>query len=50
MAYKDVYESWKKDPEGFWMQAAEAIDWDEKPTKALFDAEAPTMNGTATAR
>ncbi|WP_428515209.1 propionate-CoA ligase PrpE [Roseovarius sp.] len=41
MAYKDVYESWKKDPEGFWMQAAEAIDWDEKPTKALFDAEAP---------
>ena len=41
MAYKDVYESWKNDPEGFWMQAAEAIDWDEKPTKALFDDKAP---------
>ena len=41
MAYKDVYEGWQKDPEGFWMQAAEAIDWDKKPTKALFDENAP---------
>ncbi len=41
MAYNDVYESWKNDPEGFWMQAADAIDWDEKPTKALFDDKAP---------
>jgi propionyl-CoA synthetase len=41
MAYKDVYESWKQDPEGFWMQAAEAIDWDKKPSKALFDENAP---------
>ncbi|SDI65377.1 propionate-CoA ligase PrpE [Lutimaribacter saemankumensis] len=35
--YADVYQSWKNDPEAFWMQAAEAIDWDEKPSKALFD-------------
>ncbi|MBO9465325.1 propionyl-CoA synthetase [Tropicibacter sp. R15_0] len=37
MGYQDVYDSWKSDPEGFWMQAAEAIDWDKKPSKALSD-------------
>ncbi|WP_243612216.1 propionate-CoA ligase PrpE [Shimia aestuarii] len=37
MAYKDVYAAWKTDPEGFWMDAAKAIDWDEAPSKALFD-------------
>ncbi|PSL22134.1 propionate-CoA ligase PrpE [Shimia abyssi] len=37
MAYKDVYAAWKSDPDAFWMQAAEAIDWDEKPSKALFE-------------
>ena len=37
MAYKDVYNSWKNDPEAFWMEAAQAIDWDESPSKALFD-------------
>ena len=41
MGYKEVYEGWKQDPEGFWMQAAEAIDWVEKPSKALFDDNAP---------
>ena len=41
MGYNDVYEGWKADPEGFWMQAAEAIDWDRKPTKALEDVNAP---------
>ena len=38
--YRDVYDSWKSDPEGFWMKAAEAIDWTRKPTKAL-DASNP---------
>jgi propionyl-CoA synthetase len=37
MAYKDVYASWQNDPEAFWLDAAKAIDWDEAPTKALFD-------------
>ncbi|WP_299349865.1 propionate-CoA ligase PrpE [uncultured Shimia sp.] len=37
MSYKEVYQGWKKDPEGFWMEAAKAIDWDEAPSKALFD-------------
>ena len=41
MAYRDVYEGWKQDPEAFWMQAAEAIDWVKKPSKALFDDKAP---------
>ena len=37
MGYNDVYEAWKSDPEGFWMEAAQAIDWHEAPSKALFD-------------
>lgn len=41
MAYKEVYEAWKSDPNGFWMQAAEAIDWNKQPSKALFDDNAP---------
>ncbi|MGB2200254.1 MAG: propionate-CoA ligase PrpE [Pseudooceanicola atlanticus] len=41
MGYNDVYANWRKDPEAFWMEAAEAIDWDRKPTKALDDSNAP---------
>ena len=37
MGYRAEYDSWKADPEGWWMKAAEAIDWDSAPTKALFD-------------
>ncbi len=37
MSYQDVYARWKNDPEAFWMEAAEAIDWDTPPSKALFD-------------
>ncbi|OIQ45553.1 MAG: propionyl-CoA synthetase [Roseobacter sp. MedPE-SW] len=37
MPYKEIYANWKADPEAFWMQAAEAIDWVEAPTKALSD-------------
>ena len=37
MAYKDVYARWQADPEAFWMEAAQAIDWDEAPSQALFD-------------
>jgi len=40
-AYRETYESWKSDPEGFWMKAAEAIDWTKAPTKALDDANPP---------
>ncbi|MFH5775926.1 propionyl-CoA synthetase [Paracoccus sp. NGMCC 1.201697] len=41
MSYRDVYSAWQADPEHFWMQAAEAIDWTRKPSKALFDEKAP---------
>ncbi|RDC69024.1 propionyl-CoA synthetase [Rhodovulum sp. 12E13] len=41
MGYREVYEAAKADPEGFWMQAAEAIDWVEKPSRALFDGDGP---------
>ncbi|OIP84902.1 MAG: propionyl-CoA synthetase [Rhodobacterales bacterium CG2_30_65_12] len=37
MGYKEVYASWQDDPEAFWMQAAEAIDWVKPPSKALFE-------------
>ncbi|MEY8096968.1 propionate-CoA ligase PrpE [Falsihalocynthiibacter sp. S25ZX9] len=41
MGFTRVYEAWKNDPETFWMQAAEGIDWVKKPSKALFDDNAP---------
>ena len=41
MSYKKVYNSWKNDPEAFWMTAADAIDWVTKPSKALFPDRAP---------
>ncbi len=34
--YHDIYARWQRDPQGFWGEAAEAIDWYEKP-KAVFD-------------
>ncbi|MDT8854261.1 propionyl-CoA synthetase [Paracoccaceae bacterium Fryx2] len=41
MAYAKIYAGWKADPETFWMQAAEGIDWVERPTRALNDEKAP---------
>ena len=35
MSYASVYESWKSDPEAFWMDAAKAIDWVKPPSRAL---------------
>lgn len=37
MGYRAEYDSWKADPEAWWMRAAEAIDWTKAPSKALFD-------------
>ena len=37
--YREVYESWLKDPEGFWGEAAKSIDW-VKPADKVFDADA----------
>ncbi len=41
MGYAETYKSWQDDPEGFWMAQAGAIDWDQPPSKALFDEAAP---------
>jgi len=41
MGYNEIYDRSLADPEGFWLEQAEAIDWTRKPTKALFDDNAP---------
>jgi propionyl-CoA synthetase len=41
MDYKSVYQAWQNDPEGFWMDAAKAIDWVKAPSKALKADNAP---------
>ncbi|SDE85458.1 AMP-binding protein [Limimaricola pyoseonensis] len=41
MTYAETYEAWRRDPEGFWMQAAKAIDWHRAPTRALSSEKAP---------
>ena len=37
MSYAEVYAQWEKDPEGFWLKAAEAIDWVETPQTGVTD-------------
>jgi len=37
--YREVYARWEKDPEGFWAEAATAIDW-VSPPKRIFDPKA----------
>ncbi len=34
--YREVYAAWKRDPDGFWGEAARAIDW-YKPWDKVFD-------------
>ena len=41
MTYAEVYDGWKADPNGFWMEAAQKIDWVSTPSKALFSENAP---------
>ncbi|MDI2035589.1 propionyl-CoA synthetase [Paenarthrobacter nitroguajacolicus] len=43
-AYADAYSRSMADPQSFWLEAAEAIDWYEKPGRALDDSEAPFFN------
>jgi propionyl-CoA synthetase len=37
--YQEVYARWQRDPEGFWGEAAQEIDWIE-PAKRVFDPDA----------
>ncbi|MFH8810644.1 propionyl-CoA synthetase [Streptomyces hygroscopicus] len=39
--YAAEYRRSLEDPEGFWLDAARAIDWDVAPTRALDDSRAP---------
>jgi len=37
--YKEIYQGWREDPEGFWAREAENIDW-SKPADKVFDPDA----------
>ncbi|MEO1678294.1 MAG: propionyl-CoA synthetase [Pseudomonadota bacterium] len=50
MGYMDVYEAAKTDPEGFWLAAADGIDWVERPTRALYGENAPLYEWFVEAR
>ena len=39
--YAALMQHWRDDPEAYWMSAADYIDWDVKPTRALDDSAAP---------
>ena len=41
MRYADLHRKSITDPDGFWMEQAQAIDWITPPSKALFDENAP---------
>jgi propionyl-CoA synthetase len=41
MAYRELFAKWKADPEGYWLNAAGAIDWVERPQSALNASRAP---------
>ena len=40
-SYADVYRRSLEDPDGFWGEAARAIDWDAPPTEMLDASRAP---------
>ncbi len=40
-AYRDAYDRSLDDPDGFWGEAAEQIDWTRKPTRALDSSKSP---------
>ncbi len=41
MGYKEIYERSLSDPESFWLEQAQAIDWVRPPSKALWSDNAP---------
>jgi len=41
MRYADLHRWSLEDPEGFWLEQARAIDWDQAPTRALHADRAP---------
>ncbi len=41
MTYAEIRSRWQADPEGWWMEQAQAVDWMQPPSRALFDDRAP---------
>jgi propionyl-CoA synthetase len=41
VTYAQLYAGWQADPEAFWMDTAQSIDWVRRPTRALNDSRAP---------
>ena len=39
--YRDAYDRSLADPDGFWLEAAEAVTWSRRPTRALDASKAP---------
>src|SRR5262245_12242719 len=39
--YQETYDRWRRDPERFWAEAAEAIVWERKWNRVLDDTRAP---------
>lgn len=50
MAYRELYARWKADPEAYWLEAAGAIDWVERPKQALNASRAPLYEWFTDAR
>ncbi len=50
MNYREMYAAWQSDPEGFWMDAAQAIDWVVPPGKALEGENPPIYEWFVDAR
>ena len=40
-SYVDVFRRSLESPEEFWLEAAQAVDWTRKPTRALDSSRAP---------
>ena len=46
--YESVFRASVDDPEAFWLDAAEAIDWQTAPTRALDDPAPRSTAGSPT--
>ncbi|MEO0859183.1 MAG: AMP-binding protein [Pseudomonadota bacterium] len=50
MSWKAAWEHAQKDPEAFWLGAAESLDWETPPSKALHDLGGPVPEWFADGR
>ncbi|QXF81361.1 propionyl-CoA synthetase [Rhodococcus pyridinivorans] len=41
-SYEEAFRRSTEDPEGFWLEAARAVEWESAPTRALDDSAAPS--------